>query len=129
MDMIIFTGRVGNDPQIKTTTTGSKYAFFSVAVNHVVKGEKKTEWRSCTAWEKKAEFVQQYLKKGQLVTICGQPSPHLYQNKMDETVPQINVTVNTIDFGSPKNDSEAAPSENTDAATATPVTPPEDLPF
>ena len=69
-------GHLGQDPNIKYTTTGTAVANFSIAVDETYKDksgetQKKTEWVNVVAWEKLAELAGQYLHKGSLVLIEG----------------------------------------------------------
>jgi len=70
-------GRLGKDPEVKTTSSGNKVANFSLATSEryrdKVTGETKelTEWHNIVVWRQLAEIVQKYLHKGDLVYIEG----------------------------------------------------------
>lgn len=77
-DLNIFQaiGRLGKDPVIRSTQQGTKVASFSIATSEKWKdkaGEKKekTEWHNCVAWDKLAEIIEKYLKKGGQCYISG----------------------------------------------------------
>ena len=73
----IILGRLGRDPEIKYTPSGSAVCTFSVATSDTWKdknsGEKKerTEWHNITAWNALGENCGKYLSKGQQVYIEG----------------------------------------------------------
>ncbi len=74
LNKVILIGRLGQDPIIKTTTTGKKVASFSIATDDFGKdkdGNKKTSWHNISAWEKQAELIEQYVKKGDEICIEG----------------------------------------------------------
>lgn len=76
MDKIIFTGRLGQDPEAKTSKDGKNYCRLNVAVTHYKPGgEKSTEWRNVTVFGKTSEYCIKYLKKGNVVAVEGFPSP------------------------------------------------------
>ena len=68
----IIIGNVGRDPEIRSTTSGKQVANFSVATSWGSGENKQTEWHRIVCWEKSAEIVQKYVKKGTLVFIQGQ---------------------------------------------------------
>jgi len=72
----IIVGRLGRDPEIRYTSSGTPVANFSVATDERWTGQDgtrqtKTEWHNIVAWSKLAEICEQYLKKGKLVYIEG----------------------------------------------------------
>ncbi len=69
-------GFVGNDVQVKNTSTGTPVAVLSVATRTSWKNangdyDSRTEWHRCTAWGKLAEFAAT-LEKGAHVQIEGE---------------------------------------------------------
>ncbi|RMD62223.1 single-stranded DNA-binding protein [Candidatus Parcubacteria bacterium] len=73
-------GHLGNDPQMRYTSTGSAVCNFSVAVNRKYtnsKGEivKETAWFRVATWGKLAENCNQYLRKGRQVFVEGRLVP------------------------------------------------------
>ena len=69
-------GRLGNDPQIRNFDTGKQMATFSLATNETYynnKGEKvtDTQWHNIVVWGKKAQIVDDYLKKGSEIALEG----------------------------------------------------------
>jgi len=76
VNKVILVGRLGKDPEIRSTPSGTSVAKFSIATDDRYtdkSGEKqeRTEWHNITAWGKLAEICGQYLKKGKLVYIEG----------------------------------------------------------
>lgn len=74
-------GNVGNQPEIKTTDNGKKYARFSVAANKTVKGDKITTWVNVTCFDDfKTDTIEKYVNKGDKVMIEGEPSARAYDS-------------------------------------------------
>jgi single-strand DNA-binding protein len=76
VNKVILIGRLGKDPEIKSTPSGSTVAKFSLATDesYTDRGgakQERTEWHNIVAWDKLAEICGQYLKKGKLVFIEG----------------------------------------------------------
>lgn len=62
-------GRLTADPEMKFTPSGKGVCSFSLAVSKFKKDE--TNFFNIVAWDKTAEYVTTYLKKGSLVAIEG----------------------------------------------------------
>ena len=73
-----FTGRLGNDPEVRILPSEKKIVSFSIAVDRRWKeenGEKKskTNWIRCVAFHPISKLVEAcHVKKGNLVHIVGQ---------------------------------------------------------
>lgn len=79
-------GHLGQDPESKTIGTGKKVLNVSIATNETyknAKGEKVTEtqWHNVVAWEKNADIMEKYLKKGSEVAIEGKLINRNYTDK------------------------------------------------
>lgn len=81
-------GNVVRDPEVKSTSNGTSVATFSVATNERFKksdGEwtERTEYHNVVAWDRLAEIVAQYLKKGSGVYIEGSLRTDKWTDKQD----------------------------------------------
>lgn len=78
VNKVIIVGTLGNDPEVKYSSSGSAIANLSVATSEQWKdkqtGEKKeqTEWHRVVIFGKFAEVAGEYLRKGSQVYIEGQ---------------------------------------------------------
>ena len=83
----IILGRLGQDPEIRATESGSSVANLSIATSEEWKdkntGEKKekTEWHRVVAFGRLAEIIGEYVKKGSLVYIEGQIQTRKWQDQ------------------------------------------------
>src|SRR5215471_7382735 len=77
VNKVILIGRLGRDPEMKYTGTGTPFCRFSIATDDSwtdkASGERqeRTEWHSIVVWNKLAEICNEYLRKGRLVYIEG----------------------------------------------------------
>src|SRR6267142_2727239 len=77
VNKVILVGRLGRDPELKYTASGTPFCRFSLATDDVWndKGtgerQERTEWHSIVAWDRLAEICNQYLTKGKLIYIEG----------------------------------------------------------
>lgn len=104
LNKVTLIGNLGNDPEIRTTTGGSKVAQFSLATSrqwNSASGEKqeKTEWHKCVAWNQGtrgtglADIIEKYVRKGDKLFVEGRIEYRQYQDKENQTryVTEINV--------------------------------------
>lgn len=76
VNRVILIGRLGKDPEIKYTPSGTALATFSLATDENRKdadGNRQTvtEWHNLVLWGKQAEIAAEYLKKGRLIYVEG----------------------------------------------------------
>ena len=76
LNKVMIIGRLGVDPEMRYTPSGSPVTTFRVAAGRQWKdgsGENReeTEWFSVVVWNKLAEICNQYLTKGSRVYIEG----------------------------------------------------------
>ena len=94
-------GNLGNDPEIITLESGKKLAKLQIATNETYKnaaGEKitDTQWHNLVAWNKTAEIVEKYLKKGREVMIEGKLTSRSYETSAGEKRYITEVVVNEL---------------------------------
>lgn len=109
MIRISVIGRLGQDAQVNNVN-GKNVINFSVAYSEKFKNQQgedseKTTWVSCAYWTEKLN-VANYLKKGTLVYAEGKPEAKSYQNKSNESVPQLHCRVSMIQLLSSNNKEE-----------------------
>jgi single-strand DNA-binding protein len=90
LNRVQLIGRLGKDPESRSTPTGKKITHFSLAVSQRWKsaeGENKeyTEWVNVEAWSRLGEVCQQYLHKGSLIFLEGRLKTDKYDDKGGET--------------------------------------------
>ena len=74
MNKVILLGRLTKDPETRfTQTTNTQVTSFTLAVNRrfAKQGEQQADFINCVAWNKTAEFVSKYFRKGQQVAVVG----------------------------------------------------------
>ena len=69
LNKVMLIGNVGAEPEVRTTPSGTKVAKVSLATNRTFRDrsgqqQEKTEWHRLTFWDRMAELVEQYVKKG-----------------------------------------------------------------
>jgi single-strand DNA-binding protein len=87
INKVILVGNVGQDPEIRYTSSGKACASLSVATSESWKdkatGEKveKTEWHRVVAFSVVAEIIEKFVKKGTQVYIEGKLQTRKWKDK------------------------------------------------
>jgi len=82
---VILIGFLGSDPEYHETATGKKVAKVSIATQCSYKtkdGElvKDTQWHRLVAWERGADYMRNYLRKGSHVAVLGKLKYSRYES-------------------------------------------------
>lgn len=81
-----FIGRTGKDVELRYTPSGKAVASVSIAVSEKFKDgqgqpQEHTEWINLVAWERTAEIMSQYVKKGHLIYVSGKMQTRSYDDR------------------------------------------------
>jgi single-strand DNA-binding protein len=76
INKVMLIGNVGNDPDIRTTSSGTQVAKVSLATSHQWKDssgqqKEKTEWHRLTFFGRVVDIVEQWVKKGDRLYVEG----------------------------------------------------------
>ena len=86
VNKVILVGNLGKDPEVKFTPSGTAVAKFSLATNERYKDkagewQDRTEWHNIVAWQRLAEIVGEYVKKGNKIYIEGRLQTSSWDDK------------------------------------------------
>ncbi len=90
VNKVILVGNLGQDPELRYTSSGTAVCNIRLATNESYKdssGEwvEKTEWHSVVAWARLAEICNEYLKKGSQVYFEGSLQTRSWEDKDGNT--------------------------------------------
>ena len=94
MNNIILIGRLTKDPELKYTNNGKGNTRFTLAVQ---RNKDETDFINCVAWEKTAENIAEYFKKGSQIAVQGAIRTGNYE-KDGRTIYTTDVWVYKFDF-------------------------------
>lgn len=82
----ILVGRLGKDPELRSTESGKAVCTFSLATTDRWTGDdglkkEATTWHNIVAWGRQAEVIKEYLAKGKEVYIEGRIVNRSYDDK------------------------------------------------
>ena len=116
VNKVVVLGRLGQDPEIKTTNSGSQVCNLSIATTELgrkdqatgQRGQDETEWHRVTLFGKMAENAGQYLKKGSQVYIEGRLNTRKWQDQNGQDRYSTDIIGNEMQFMSGKSDGAPA---------------------
>lgn len=100
INRVVLVGRLTKDPELRRTQSGTSVVSYTIAVNRrsAQPGQPDADFINCVAWNKTAELMAQYLRKGSLIGIEGRIQTRSYDNQQGQKVYITEVLVNMIQF-------------------------------
>ena len=101
MNKAILIGRLTRDPELRTTPTGRNVCQFSVAVSRNftnANGEREADFINCVVWDKQAENLVKYQKKGNQIAVEGRIQTRNYDDKDGKKVYVTEILASNISF-------------------------------
>ena len=100
LNIVVLTGRLTADPELKTTSNGISVCSFSIAVERRYRSgeERQSDFINIVTWRTSAEFVSKYFKKGQMIAIEGSIQTRRYQDKDGNNRTAFEVVANNVQF-------------------------------
>lgn len=88
VNKVILVGNVGQDPEVRYTASGVPVARVSLATNERFKDrndqwQDKTEWHSVVAWQRLAEIVGEYVRKGSKLYLEGKLQTSTWEDRQN----------------------------------------------
>lgn len=110
-NIVILTGRLTADPELKTTPNGISVTSFSIAVSRRYRSGEETQadFINIVAWRQTAEFITKYFKKGSMIGIEGSIQTRKYTDKNGNNRTAFEVVANNAQFVESKKDGGTTP--------------------
>lgn len=98
LNKAIIIGRFTRDLELRKTQNGKSVLSFSLASSRKYGGNEQVDYVNCTVWEKGAEIIAQYMKKGSLIQVEGRTVSRSYDDKDGRKVYVQEVLVESFNF-------------------------------
>lgn len=111
-NLVVLTGRLTADPELRYTANNTPVTSFSIAVSRRYKAGEQAEadFINIVAWRQTAEFVSKYFQKGSMIGIEGSIQTRRYVDKdTGKNRTAFEVIANNVQFVESKRDASAAP--------------------
>lgn len=79
MNVVILTGRLTADPELRYTQQGTSCTSFNLAVDRASRDD-SADFPTIVAWRETAEFINQYMHKGSKIVVRGEVRTRNYDD-------------------------------------------------
>ena len=124
VNKVILIGRLGKDPEVKYTPSGTPFARFTLATDESFKDrsgeqQRRTEWHTIVAWSKLAEICGEYLTKGKQVYIEGSIRSRQWEDQSGNKRTSFEIVARDMRMLGSKADSDRMAAAGMERASAT----------
>ena len=107
MNKVIVCGNNTKDIELRKTQSGKSVCEFTIAANERRSdGSDVTEFIDCRAWDRSADNIAKYVKKGHKLLIEGKWHKESYEDREGRKVYKTMVVVHTFEMLTPKSDTQ-----------------------
>lgn len=125
MNRLTVVGRIVRDVELREIGEGRLVINNTLAIarNYKTDQGQETDFINFVAWGKRAELIEEYCDKGDLIGFDGRVQSRTYQNEEDQTVYVVEMLVDSVHFLQPRRQrtnkrvSKQKESENTGSGT------------
>lgn len=107
MNSINLTGNICNDLELKTTQSGKAVVSFNLAVKRPFSKD-TTDFIPLVVWEKNAEYLSRYGRKGSRIAVSGKLTTRKYQDSNGNNRTAFEMVCDTVELLDSKNDAQSA---------------------
>lgn len=114
----VIMGRICEDLELRTTTSGTSVTSFTVAVDRRFQKqgeEKQTDFLTVVCWKNTADFVCRYFKKGSMIAVQGSIQTRSYEDKQGNKRTVVEIVADNVSFCGSKNENGSNAVNNTPA--------------
>jgi single-strand DNA-binding protein len=106
-NIVIETGRLTADPELRYTTNNIPVTSFSIAVNRRYKAgeESQADFINIVAWRQTAEFISRYFNKGSMILVDGRIQVRDYTDNNGQRRYVTEVVADSVNFAGSKRES------------------------
>lgn len=103
LNKAMIIGRLGADPELKYTQSGSAICRFRIATDESYTDKdgnrmERTEWHSITTFQRTAENCNKFLHKGSLVFVEGKLSTRKWQDQNGQDRYSTEISADRVQF-------------------------------
>ena len=110
MNKVVLMGRLTKDPETRYTQTNNiQVTSFTLAVNRrfTKDGEQQADFINIVSWNKTAEFVSKYFRKGQQVGVIGRIQTRTWDDDQGQKHYVTEVIAEEVYFADSKKEGQA----------------------
>ena len=108
MNVVILTGNICNDIEMRQTATGKSVTQINLAVKRPY-AKDTTDFIPCIVWNQQAEFLSRYAHKGSKIAVTGKLTSRNFEDKQGNKRTAYEVVCDTVELLDSKSKNEAEP--------------------
>ncbi len=117
LNKVMLIGRLGQDPEKRVTPQGKSVISISLATSEKYKDrsgnqQEKTEWHKVVFWDKQADLIDLYCKKGSMLYVEGSLQTNEWQDKDGNKRFTTEINGREMKFMGPKQQNHNQPSQH-----------------
>ena len=114
LNRAIIMGRLTRDPELRHTPSNTPVVSFTVAVDRGRKteGQPTADFIDCVAWNRQAEFVQQWFNKGAMIIVSGRIQTRNWEDRNGNKRVSVEIVADEINFGETKRSRDSYQQQN-----------------
>lgn len=134
INSVVIMGRLTKEPEERKTSNGKTVCSFCVAVDDSYNKD-KAHFIDIIAWDKKAEFVIKYFRKGSMIAVQGRLATRMWEDKNGNKRKNVDIVADAVSFCGSKgekvnaNPMDVLPPNDNEGADYREIPDDEDLPF
>jgi single-strand DNA-binding protein len=105
MNKVMIVGRLTSTPNMSSTQSGKSVLDFTIASKRG-SNRKKTDFIKCVAWERLAELISQYSKKGDRIVLTGEWQTETFERPDGTKGKSQELCVQEVEFVEPKGEAD-----------------------
>jgi len=122
---VIIIGRLGRDPELRYTQSGTPVANMSLATDETYTDregnrQKRTEWHKVVVWNRQAEMASNYLAKGRMALVEGSLQTNKWQDNQGQNRATTEIKALRVVFMDSQGDTTARAPEASGASSDDP---------
>jgi single-strand DNA-binding protein len=123
MNLVVLKGRLGADPELRYTQSGTAVCNFRICTSYTFKDkngvkQENAEWHSCSLWQSRGEAFAKYNKKGAEVLVRGRLHYSTYEDKDGIKRYKTEIVVEDWEFCGSKKDSDNSDDDRPSSSAA-----------
>src|SRR5581483_6759359 len=108
VNKVILLGNATRDAELRTTSTGKPVAHLRLATNRTAGGQETTQYHSVICWDRQAELVHRYVKKGDPVYVEGRLEYRTFQDEEGKERGVAEIIASDVQFLSKRGEAGAS---------------------
>ena len=102
LNKVCLMGRFTAEPELRHTQNNTAVTSFTLAVNRSYGKDAGPDWIDVVAWNKTAEFVSKWFRKGMQVAVAGRIQTRTWEDKQGQKRKSVEVVAEEVHFAEGK---------------------------